>query len=410
MDYYIYSLSHHTVPITLRETLYLNEERTNRFYALLKETGKEGFALFTCNRLEIYLCGFSNKPEDFLKKTFLSVFSQPIQHLHPYARIFTGREAVRHSFRVAGGLDSLVLGEPQILGQWKKAFFLGKEKGGVNTHLLYLGERTIQVAKRVRTETGISKYALSIPSLIPRLGEEIFGDLSQRKALVIGAGEMGKLTLRYLKKRVGSLFLSSRTLEHAQKTGAPLGVTTIPWEKVLSFIGEVDMVVFSVGGVERAFSYEEIKDALKHSSSFPKLFVDLSVPLVLDPKIGKEKDLFFYTVDHLKEVAEKNLLLKKEDLVRAEEIIESAVEKFETWYGDQIFAPLLREINEILEEIRRKELSRSKGNSEEAEKTTSYLIRTLMKRIATFTQEKRDPTFLKELIKAFQEKKPRGAE
>lgn len=415
MNYFVYSLNHHRTPLSLRERLYLDGERINEFYEFLSREGEEmeGMVLFTCNRTELILhhptWGSPGDPLPFSERVISTICSLPQEEFRFYAQTFWGAEAVRHCFRVASGLDSMVLGEPQILGQWKEAFHMGEEKGGVKTYLQRLGERTLQIAKRVRSETRIGEYALTIPSLVITLAGEVFSQLKDKKVYVIGAGEMGDLTLSYLRARGASqLFVLSRTYANARALASEYGAVALPFSSWNQAFSDGDLIVISLAAYERIFTYADIAPIFRSKTIHPRLVFDLSVPRVVDPEVKKIPDLFFYTIDDLKELSERNLKLRREEIAHAEELITHAVHRFCQWYGDQSLAPLLAKINHILEEIRKEELERTwrnlgKRTPEEAlEILSNAIIRKLMGRMARFARMSRDEAFLIQLLDVLQ--------
>lgn len=410
MNYLVYSLNHHCTPLDLRERLFLDQDRIVQFYDFLSDQDDlEGMVLFTCNRTEVIL--HHSQWESFRIGVFLAedilerICALPRKEFSTFSQIFWGEEAVRHCFRVASGLDSMVLGEPQILGQWKEAFRAGERLGGVRTYLKRLGERTLQIAKRVRSETQIGEYALTIPSLVVALAEEIFARLDDKEIYVLGAGEMGDLTLRYFRDHgARKFYVLSRTLEHAQTLAGEYGGRVLPFSAWQKAFGSGDIVVISLAAYERIFSFQDLLPILQKKTSHPSLLFDLSVPRVVDPQIRHLSNLFFYTIDDLRELSERHRRIRQEEIGVADELIDKAVARFSEWYGDQRLAPLLARINHVLEEIRREEFERSsrqipKRKPEESMEILSQaIIRKLMNRFARYARLSHDESFLLQLL------------
>lgn len=410
MNYLVYSVNYRSAPLEVRERLFLDPDRILRFYDSLScIEDLEGMVLFTCNRTEVILhhprWSSSREGISLSEDVLERLGSVPRKEFSPFSQIFWGEEAVRHCFRVASGLDSMVIGEPQILGQWKEAFRRGEELGGVRTYLKRLGERTLQIAKRIRTETQIGEYALTIPSIAVALAEEIFDRLDDKTIFILGAGEMGDLTLRYLFDRGAHRFyILSRTLDHAEALAREYGGKVLPFSEWRKAFSEGDLVVISLAAYERIFSFADLYALLQRRSDHPFLLFDLSVPRVVDPQVRRMNNLFFYTIDDLKDLSERHRRIREEEIQVAEDLIQQAVIRFSEWYGDQRLAPLLAKINHVLDEIRRQEMERSlrlisrRKPEESLEILSQAIIRKIMNRLALYARLSHDETFLLQLL------------
>lgn len=390
MDYGIVGVSHHTANIEIRERLNFTPEQRQKAYALAR-AGHVGeiMLLSTCNRVEVLTHGLGEGLDEFAESLLSEVTEVPAAMFRANLRRYRGRDAVRHAMRVAGGLDSMVLGEPQILGQWKDAFQAATESGAAGLYLQRLGQRTLQVAKRIRTETDIGRHAVNLSTVAVQLAEEIFEPLADKSVLVLGAGEMAELAVAHFKSRgIRKLTICNRTESRAAELAHLYNAEARPWAAWPEEIAAADVVLVSAGGQTRLLDSGDVRAALKHATPKPRLIVDLAVPRAVDPKVGKIRDTFLYSIDDLQRLAHENLDRRASGAQAAESIVDGAVENFQAWYERQKLAPALGDLTSWLERLRASEAARSLKSAgdlpaaELVEHATSALARRLAKQIA----------------------------
>ncbi len=323
-------LNHRTVPLHMREQAAIHERDMACMLERVKELdGVSGAVMLsTCNRVELYastLC--------------------PLQTLHGFQAILHERsgeefplyhhttpEAVRHLFRVASGLDSMVIGETEILGQVKKAYALAAEYGSTTSRLHRLFQHAFRVAKSVRTETQITRGAVSVGSVAVELAEKIFGQLDQCRVMILGAGEISERTARSLQARgVRSVIVSNRTYDRAAALAAEIGGMALHfdhWEK--TFL-DIDIIISSTGAPHAILTVEKLKPLLKQRQQRPLFIIDLAVPRDAEPQINKLPGVFLYDIDSLQQIATQSLDIRRQEVVRCESMIEEHVGTFLKW-------------------------------------------------------------------------------
>jgi len=330
-------INHRTAPVDLREQVAFSADRLPaalRELAALPEVS-EAAILSTCNRTELYCC--SRRPDFDQITDWLGQFhSIANERLQPYLYRFPDMDAVRHLLRVAGGLDSMILGEPQILGQVKQAYQQAVDAGTLHVHLERLFQHTFSVAKQIRTDTAIGESPVSVAFAAVSLARQIFGELAGQTALLIGAGETVELTARHLSEHnLGRLVIANRTPERAHQIAMQFGGYGIGLDEIPTHLVEADIVISSTAAEHFIVDYGMVKTALKARRHKPVLMVDIAVPRDIDPRVAKLDDVYLYTVDDLKEVIEDNLRSRQRAAEQAEEIIEVQVQRFMAWLRAQ---------------------------------------------------------------------------
>jgi len=369
---FVWGLNFKTAPIEYRERLACNKNETVYLLQALKTISgvKEMMLLSTCNRVELYTVAEHHGVVDELVDNLME-----IKGVNPDVKRFSflleGREALFHIFQVVSSLDSMVIGETQITSQFKEAFRIAKETGATGKIINRLYEKALRTAKRVRTETGISKNAVSVSYVAVELARKIFGDLKKTKVLLIGAGEMGELCARYLKKLQASLFITNRTYERAIDLAQELEGHALRFENLEDYLHEFEIVILSTSSKEPILRKEIVKKAIKTRSYKPMFIIDISVPRNADPSINHLDEVFLYNIDDLKSVAEKNLSERLKEKEKGQIIVWDEVEKFvkwlellhveryivkikETWSEVELREPKVRRlIHSAIEEIRK---------------------------------------------------------
>jgi glutamyl-tRNA reductase len=364
----VVGVSHHTAPVEVRERLAAASADTAAF---LKDiTGlhgvQEAVLVSTCNRVEVVVC-CSPEPgaADSVAGTLAEaggIESGATDHL-----VFTlrGRDAVRHVFRVASSLDSMVVGEPQILGQMKQQFESSTACDAAGPVLFRVFHKSFSVAKRVRTETGVASRSVSVAATAVDLATSIFESLSGRTVMLLGAGDTGEIAARHFQAAgVGQVIVVNRTFENAVDLARELSATPVPLDRYRSYLPLADLVVGSAGGGQLV-SVDDVRAALRERRGKPMFFIDLAVPRNFEAGIHDLDGAYLYDIDDLAAVVEDNLDERRREAVRAEAIVETEVEQFWQWFERLDVVPTIVELREYADSIRRGEVDKalSKMNS-----------------------------------------------
>jgi glutamyl-tRNA reductase len=356
-------MNHETAPVELRECLGSEEEIPIRSLGEMRELPciREGLFLSTCNRVEA-LC--ATEQPGAAKESVVAMMSRhggvPEDRLRSSLYIHEDMEAVKHIFRVAASLDSMVVGEPQILGQIKDAYFMATQEKTSGVILNRLMHRAFHVAKRVRTETGISDAAVSISYAAVELARKIFYDLQGRQVLLIGAGEMAELAARHLLAQgVGGIRVANRTLQRAVQVARGFNGDPVSMEEIPDQLLEVDIVISSTASPDYVITREPVKRSLRRRKNRPLFFIDIAVPRDVEPRVNDLANVYVYDIDDLRGVVEINLSQRKQEAVKAERIVEEEVIKFEGWLKTLAVVPTIVSLREKAEAIRQSELRKS---------------------------------------------------
>jgi len=321
-----------TAPVEDRELLACS--RDDAYYLLppLKTIDgiKELMLLSTCNRVEVYGVAENYEAIGKLVLELIRLKGADVK-IRKNSFFLEGDKAVAHVFRVASGLESMVVGETQIVSQFKEAYRIAKELGCTGKVLNRLYEKALRTAKRVRTETGIGRNAISVSYVAVELAKRIFGNLANVKVLLVGAGEMAELSAKYLKKLKAHLFITNRTYERAVELAKELEGNVLRFEELADYLHEFDIVIVSTGSKKYIIDYQMVKKAIKKRGYKPIFFIDISVPRNVDPAISQIDEVFLYDIDDLQDVAEKNLKERLKEKEKGEIIVWDEVGKFMKW-------------------------------------------------------------------------------
>ena len=367
MSIVLVGVNHKTAPIELRELLAFSEEACSEGLRTLVDGDvvREGLIVSTCNRVEV-LAATTNELRtqgteritDFLSQS-RSLPSDFFQQ-HGYNR--NDDEAVRHLFRVTSSLDSMVIGEPQVLGQVRRAYSIALEAGTAGRVLNRLVHHAFHVAKRVRTETGIAASAVSISYMAVELGKKIFGSLKGHTVLLVGGGEMAELSARHLVNAgVARVLIANRTTEAAKRIAQELEGTAVSFDSLIDSMAEADIVICSTGADDYLINKEMASTALERRRNRPAFFIDISVPRNIDPAIGKLPNTFVFDIDDLESVISSNIREREREAERAELIVESEIMQFHQALRALDFGPTIGALKKKLHEIARSELARQRG-------------------------------------------------
>lgn len=355
--------NHKTAEIEVREKLAFNGPKLEEG---LKELSshpliKEIFIISTCNRVELYLYSKEDSPSKLVAEeviNFLSKFhSIELEQLRRSLYIINGTEAIRHLMRVASSLDSMVVGEPQILGQVKEAFEFALQRKTTGPILNTLVRKAISAAKRVRTETRIAENAVSISYAAVELAKKIFEDLSTKSFMLLGAGEMAELAARHLiSNGVKSVTVANRTYERGCELAKEFNGKAIRFEDFLKELVHTDIVICSTGAPNYVITKDQMLRVARERRHRPVFLIDISVPRNIDPAINEIDNVYLYDIDDLQGVVDTNMLERKKEAQKAENIINEEVEKFQRWYNSLDSVPAIIALRKKAEEIRDSEL------------------------------------------------------
>ncbi len=383
-------VNHRTCPVELRENLaFRPEQAVDALHRLRGDLGaREAMILSTCNRVELTaaLEDESALPAalcDFLARAH----GMTPESLRSHVYIFEESHAIRHLFRVASSLDSMVVGEPQILGQLKQAYAQAREHGAIGSYLDAVLTRAFSVAKRVRTETEIGQNAVSVSYAAVELAKEIFGSLSRKSVLIIGAGKMSESTARHL-QRAGAvdIMIANRTPERADALAAIFRGRVLPYEALPARLAEADIVISSSTAPGFVVNYEMVKRAIEARRNQPMFLIDIAVPRNIDPAAHRVEHAFVYNIDDLQRIVDQNLHGRGEVAKHAETIVSEEVERLLARMRTRDVAPTIVSLQEQLETLRRGELERFRGRmgtlTKEQEEAIEGFSRGIINKIA----------------------------
>jgi glutamyl-tRNA reductase len=358
-------LNHRTAPVEVRERLAFDEKILPGALSELKHRPGvlEGMILSTCNRVEVAVTAEEQADVESAVEGFLAD-SRSIARdwVSPHLYRYDGPEAVRHLFRVASSLDSMIVGEPQILGQLKSAYNVAKECGAISGDLDLVVTKAFNVAKRVRSETDIGESAVSVSYAAVELAREIFGSLKGQSVLVVGAGKMAESAARHLKRAgVSEILVTNRTRERAEGLAAEVGGRVIDYEYFHDALPDVDILIASSGAAHHIVTWDEMRAVIGKRRNRPMFLIDIAVPRNIEPKVNELDNVFLYDIDDLGKVVDSNLRGRVEVAEQAEEIIREEVDRMMTRLKTREVAPTIVSLQEQLEQWRAGEIERQRG-------------------------------------------------
>lgn len=351
----VVGINYETAPVSIREKFSCQPKN-----GILEELSylsnlpwvDEVVILSTCNRVEIFaVLKGEEKARDLLKEFIVLKNSEWDPALEKYFFVKTGVEAVKHILALPSGLLSMVVGETQIASQFKEAFEIARRQKTLGAILEELYRRALKTAKRVRSETAISKTPVSVSYIAVLLAKKIFGFLEGVRVLVVGAGQMAELTARYLKDEKAQIFVTNRTFEKAIELAKKVGGSVVEWNRWKEFLKETDIAIISTGASDYIITSPEVEKLFRRRTS-PFVFIDISVPRNVDPDIGNLEGVFLFNIDDLKEIADKNLKTRKEEAKKGFLIVEEETQKFLKWLENRKAGDRLKEINKLLETLK----------------------------------------------------------
>ncbi|HVP80061.1 MAG TPA: glutamyl-tRNA reductase [Thermodesulfobacteriota bacterium] len=363
MELLVIGLNHNTAPIEIRECLAFPEDKLaealSKVHAL--SPVKEDMIVSTCNRVEVYAATRETEKAIHDVKEFLCQYHGiSLKEFEKSLYIHVGEEAVKHIFRVASSLDSMVLGEPQILGQIKDAYDISQQANTSGLILHRLLHRAFHVAKRVRTETKIAISAVSVSSVAVELAEKIFGTLEKKTVLLIGAGEMCELAARHLVAGgVEKMVVTNRTYERAVSLAQEFKGEAIPFDDMTLGLKKADIVISATNSPHHLIGHDQIAKVMKDRRQKPIFFIDIADPRDIEPRVGDLENVYLYNIDDLQKVANENIKDREKEALKAEGLVQDEVAKFVSWYRSLDVTPTIVALRKKFEEIRKKELEKT---------------------------------------------------
>lgn len=355
-------VNHHTAPVAVREKLAFSGD-CSRPLAVIKELAgcDECCFLSTCNRVEALLVADPKAETIKAAREFLFAGSGLSEReVEQYTYLHVGSAAVKHVFRVAASLDSMVVGEPQILGQLKDAYRLAVEHDAAGPVLHRLLSKSFSVAKRIRTETSIGSSAVSISYAAVQLARKIFGDLAGRRVLLAGAGEMAELAAEHLLAQgIGKVVVANRTLERAMNLARRFNGEAVGLDELVPQLAGVDILISSTGAPGLILRKEEVRPIMRQRRHQPLFLIDIAVPRDLDPGLNDLDNVYLYDIDDLRQVVEVNKAQRQQEADKAERIVAEETIKFDHWLANMDLGPTIAALRQKAEEIRRAETAKT---------------------------------------------------
>ncbi|MEX2189667.1 MAG: glutamyl-tRNA reductase [Bacteroidota bacterium] len=356
------SISHNTAPLQVRERLWFSPEEIRSFLPTVRKELNIDAAMFsTCNRTELYAFSSDAHPLAFDRLRDLLIGAKSVHDIPTDSfQFLTGVDAIDHLFRVASGVDSLVIGDVQILAQVKDGLFRAQEAGTSGFFLTKLFHAALHTGKRARRETRIGEGAVSVSYAAVELAQKIFDDLHQKTALVIGAGEMAHLTAKHLRgKEIGTLYITNRTPERSKHLAEMVNATVIPYEEFKDHLGEIDIVVASVTAEEYVLTAHMLKEIIKRRNAGALFLIDIGVPRNIDPAVRKLENVFLYDLDNLNGLVHENETKRRNEMPKVTRIVAEEQAEFTVWVSGLHATPTIAALSDLIESIRKEEVAKN---------------------------------------------------
>jgi glutamyl-tRNA reductase len=356
-------INHKTAPVEIRECIAFSKEESSNALEALRRIPEihEAVLYSTCNRVELIFVADDRDRAVGAAKAFISTYNRiPVDRFEASLYLHENDAAVRHLFRVAASLDSMIIGEPQILGQLKEAYRSAAAARTAGVILNRLLHRAFFVAKRIRTETGIGDRAVSISYAAVELARKIFGSLEGRRVLMIGAGEMAELAVEHLlRQQVGGTFVANRTFENGLALAARFNGQAIRFEEIGEHLKQVDIIISSTGAPGHVITRQDVKAVARARRNRPLFFIDIAVPRDIDPEVNRLDNAYVYDIDDLKGVIEENIEDRQKEALKGERIIDEAVIRFREWHEALDAVPTVIALRKKLEALAEAEIRRT---------------------------------------------------
>ena len=381
MKFVLVGLSHETAPIEIREQVFIPEVGVGECVRRLvdRDLIESGMLLSTCNRTELYaVASEETNPERLLESFGLWPHALPFEAWQRYAYQLTDEDAITHLFRVASGLDSMVIGEAQILGQIKRAVVAARQAGGLDARLEIIARGAIRAAKRTRHETGIGRRPVSVSHAAVAAAATVFGDLTNRTVLLVGAGEMSEVALRLLRKhKIGNVYLASRTFERADEVAQPLGGQAVPFDAIDETVGDVDIIMTSSSAPHHVLDAPRVEGFQSRRGGRSLLIIDMAVPRDVDPQVSQVPGVHLLNIDDLRTMAESNREERKAWVPAAERIIDDELQVTRVSLDARDSAPTVEALVHHVEQLRDGVLERHLSRVPEEQVATREAMREL---------------------------------
>jgi glutamyl-tRNA reductase len=362
---FLLGVSHKTAPVDLRERLDFSSRDLGTAVEALatRQSAAESVVLSTCNRSEIYVAsGDPTRAREEIVDFLSDYHDLPRDAFLPHLFVYDDAEAARHLFRVSAGLDSLVVGEPQILGQVKDAFQVAAQRHCTGPLLGKVFDWAFGVGKRVRTETALGEGAVSISFAAVALARKIFGRLQGRRVLVVGAGEISTLTAQHLRTHgVAEITITSRTMAHADALAEAVSGRAVPWDDLMSALGKADIVITATGAQRPILTRAMVESVTGWRRKDPLFIIDIAVPRDVEASVGDIEQVFLYNVDDLQTIVDENLSRRGAEIALAEAIVSEELARFTAWQRSRGAIPTVIALRQRFDAIRRSELQRLEG-------------------------------------------------
>lgn len=401
MEFLVVGLNHRTASLEVREKLAVNKNQLPEALKVAERYISQGVILSTCNRSEVYTLGEGPHLEKSLHDFISDYFEIPLANIAPYLYSYRHEECVRHLFRVASSLDSMILGEGEILRQVREAFQTAVEANTAKGPLSRLFNQALRVGKRVRRDTNISRNASSVSRACVDLARNLLGDLRQLTVMVIGTGDAGTLAARALKgSGVSGVMVTNRTYERAVELSGDLGARAIPFHEMSNALREADIVIGSTGSPGYVLEAPAVKEVMAARPERPLFLMDIAVPRDFDPAAAQVSNVFLYDVDDLQTISESKLLEREREARWAAEIVTQEVGRFLEWYRTLEVISTVTDLRKMAEEVRERELARllkrldhkiTHQETTQIEAMTRALVNKLLHSPTTRLKEKRSP-------------------
>lgn len=383
--------NHKTAPVELREKLSFSQEQIETALEFIKQDPgiKEGLVVSTCNRLEfVYIPKSGDETYNDRVDAVLAFISElkqlPVSDFKNSLYIHTDDDAVRHLFCVAASLDSMVVGEPQILGQVKKAYKTAVNAGSTGVLLNRLMHKSFSVAKRVRKQTGIGDNAVSISYAAIELAHKIFADLATKSVMLIGAGEMAELAVEHLlAHQVKEIVVANRTFKNALELARKFNGQAVQYEEREAALADVDIIISSTGATEYVLTRDQVKGIMKKRQHKTLFFIDIAVPRDIDPRINKISNAYVYDIDDLRNIVETNISQREQETIRAQRFVEEALLAFRRWLDELAVVPTIKAINRKMTDIVNLECERTLAGLAHLSEDDADAIRRMTRAIAS---------------------------
>ncbi len=385
MSFAVIGLNHKTAPVAIREKVAFNPDALPEALRMLiaHEGVGEAVILSTCNRTEI-VCYLGDSNAEHVQNWLCDYYGESRKALNSHLFSEQDLQAVRHVFRVACGLDSMVLGEPQILGQMKNAYRIASDSGTVGKMLNRLMQHSFTAAKRVRTDTAIGSSPVSVAFAAVRLAQQVFGELNQQSALLVGAGDTIELVAQHLSdNQLGRMIVANRSIERAQILASRYNGYALPLDDLDQHLVEADILITSTASPQPIITHDLVARALKKRKHRPIFMVDIAVPRDIDPAVGELDDVYLYTVDDLQAVIQENRRSRETAAMQAEEIVLTETHHFNTWAKSLDAAATIQVLRQQLQMTQEELLDKARrqiGRGDDPELVMEALARSITQR------------------------------